>query len=142
MASILKKEYLIDTNILVYALDKNSPFFSKAAAILDDCLKGKIDGVVAHQNLTELVAILASVYQIPLSSSLKDAADFGANLKVIYPRSTTFLTFTRLLGSKRKADIFDYYLAATMIDSGVGKVLTRNVKDFKNIKGIKAINPF
>lgn len=143
MAPTSRKEYLIDTNILVYSLDKTSPFFDKAAEVLSDCFRGEVKGVVAHQNLIELVAILVGVYKIPLLSALKDAAGFGsqANLKVIYPRSTTFLTFTRLLTKKRRVDIFDSYLAATMFDNGIKKILTRNVKDFKKIGSIQATNP-
>jgi len=33
-------------------------------------------------------------------------------------------------------------LAATMLEEGIGTLLTENVKDFEKIEGLRAINPF
>jgi len=44
--------------------------------------------------------------------------------------------------SIRRQQYFDMQLVGTMIEGGIGILLTENVKDFKPIEGIRAINPF
>jgi predicted nucleic acid-binding protein len=44
--------------------------------------------------------------------------------------------------SIRRQQYFDMQLVGTMIEGGIGILLTENVEDFKPIEGIRAINPF
>ena len=65
-------------------------------------------------------------------------------LKLILPKETTVTRMLHLLGAKsvRRGGIFDVFLAATMLDNGVRRIYTENVKDFNGVSGIDAINPF
>ena len=42
----------------------------------------------------------------------------------------------------RRQQYFDMQLAGTMLEEGIATVLTENVKDFKSMKGFRAIDPF
>jgi len=145
MPIILKKSYLLDTNILIYSLDKKSFYFKKSSEILRLCFNKQITGLIAQQNLLELANILINTYKISRTEVIKDINLFvlELNLKVIFPGSKTITTFLKLLKkSKKEKEVFDLYLAATMIDNQVENILTRNIKDFAGIEEIQAINPF
>jgi hypothetical protein len=49
-----------------------------------------------------------------------------------------------LLGAKsvRRGGIFDVFLAATMLDNGVRRIYTENVKDFNGVSGTPRSIPF
>lgn len=71
-------------------------------------------------------------------------AYLSSRLKLILPKDTTVARMSDLLGSQaiKGGKIFDFFLAATMLDNGVGTIYTENVRDFAGIAGIEAINPW
>lgn len=141
-----KEAYLLDTNVIIYALDGTSPFFPKAKAVLTRCFSGEIEGFVAQQNLLEATNVLVSVYKLPKKEVIKELHRLGKEFRLttIFPLHSTIFTFWKLLAENKKtrADIFDFYLAATMVDNGLNQILTRNAKDFAGITTIKTLNPF
>lgn len=64
--------------------------------------------------------------------------------KIIRPLPQTFGVFLKLISGKnvKKGKIFDFYLAAAALSNNIKTVCTENEKDFKNIEGLKIINPF
>ena len=65
------------------------------------------------------------------------------NIEVITPLPQTYERYHDLiLNSRNSSDLFDYFLAATMLDNDIGRILTANTKDFSRIPGIEAVNPF
>ncbi len=66
-------------------------------------------------------------------------------LAIIRPTSETWSILVAVL-SKAPAmvgkDIFDRYLAATVLSHGIDTILTDNTKDFADIPGLTATNPF
>src|SRR3989338_1161472 len=65
------------------------------------------------------------------------------DIYIITPINKTHSIFFEILSnSSDPSDIFDYYLAATMLDNGINRILTINTKDFSKIPGIEAVNPF
>ena len=131
--------YLIDTNILVYSVNQQSPHYSKARKLLEDGLKQGVSFVVAHQNLIEFVAVLTRGYSVKLKDALLDAESFAARFEVIAPLPATFARYARL-AQKAKQTLypFDLYLAATMLDNDVERIITANSKDFQGI-GLKEV---
>jgi len=122
-------KYLVDTNILLYTLDKKSPFHKESVKIMNN--KRRAELVVAQQNLLELVAVLRRGFKVPLKQAIADAQIFANNLKLIFPRPQTWLTFTGLAEKVRPTIYpFDIFLAATMLDNGIDKIITANKKDF------------
>lgn len=126
MKTTLKGKYLLDTNILVYAYNKASPFHKKAKEITLDAALGKFEAVVAQQNLIEFCNVLCDRFHISPSSVKKDLLDITSDFSVINPLPQTILIFMDLLNGSKKGQIFDLYLAATMLDNDIHNIITLN----------------
>lgn len=145
MMTTFEGKWVFDSQLLIYSLDKKSPFYQRTQKIFDQIPFGKIQPLVAQQNILETERVfllaykLAPKYVVKLVKPIID--DFG--FQVISPLPTTYLRCYELLEkSTGRLDLFDYYLAATMLDNGISQILTANAKDFSKIPGIKAVNPF
>lgn len=143
MRIILKGRILLDTNILIYAYDRSSPYHTKAAEIIKLALAGEFEAVVAQQNLIEFANVLTSNYKIPASSVSRDIEDILKDFQLITPLPKTIHLFLRLIQDLNvKTYLFDIYLVATMISNDIESLITLNDKDFAEIKGLTVINPY
>lgn len=134
MKLIPNESYLLDTNVLVYSVDRESPFYGAARSIIEDGIQQGVELVVAHQNLLEFVAVLTRGHGISVRQVLKDAESFSAQLRVIAPLPTSLATYVELARvAKKHLYSFDIYLAATMRDNGVERIVTGNPKDFQGL---------
>lgn len=141
---------LIDTNILVYAHNQDSPHNEKANQLLKDALELKFEACIAHQNLLEFFSVITNPKRIEKPLTIETALSWiklyldSANIVKVFPSQNT-LESTLALTKHHKlseADIFDCYLAATMQENNVFQIYTDNTSDFKRFHKIKAISPF
>ena len=134
---------LIDTNLLVYAINADSPK-NKLAQIF---LQKYIDAlVVAHQNIFEALRVLTHPkFSHPMRTTDAQDALFVIvdSCRIIYPNNTTHYVALELIKKNNLYGnhIFDAYLAATALTNNVTSIATDNEKDFKTF-GINMINPF
>ncbi|MBI4359762.1 MAG: type II toxin-antitoxin system VapC family toxin [Candidatus Jacksonbacteria bacterium] len=132
------EKYLVDTNVLIYALNKSSLFHAGSREILETQNKGAYF-VVAQQNLVELTAVLTKQFKVPLKEATDTAHIISQNFEIITSVHDTWETFTRLVEKQNKRVApFDLFLAATMLGNGVERIITANGADFKNI-GLREI---
>ena len=125
---------LIDTNILVYANNADSPLHEKAKAIVHMAVKGEMLAAVSVQNLIELYAVITDKRRVehPLSPvRAKDLVKFyqtHENIQVISPSPRTLEILIGLIEKHepKAQSIFDFWLAATMIDNAIHEVYTSN----------------
>lgn len=135
---------LIDTNILIYAINADSSKHKIAKNFLEEY---KTDLEVAHQNILEALRVLtySKFFKI---MSVKEAMDAILSItsvcKLINPTFQTIYIALELIEKYhiQSDQVFDAYLAATALSNGVRVIATDNVKDFKKFKEIKVINPF
>lgn len=127
------EKYLVDTNVLVYSVDQSSSFYKKAREILERGLRGEFTLVIAHQNLIEFVAVLTRGYGVKIKNALDDAAAFVSHFEVIFPLPTTIDVFFQLARVHKRIYAFDLYLAATMLDNKIMRIITGNAKDFAGL---------
>lgn len=141
---------LIDTNIIVFAHNADSPHQQKANQLIEDVLNLKFEACISHQNLLEFFSIVTNSRRVekPLSSQeaffLIETYLSSSRIIKIYPSIKTF-SHTISLSQKlslAKAEIFDCYLVATMLENNVFTIYTENTAHFKCYKNIKVINPF
>jgi len=125
--------YLVDTNILLYSVDRKSPFHDWSKEILEAGLQHSSSLVVAHQNLIEFVAVLTRGYGVERKRALGDAQVFASRFDVIFPLPTTLETFFQLADKEKTTYPFDLYLAATMLDNQITRIITGNGKDFRGV---------
>lgn len=141
MTDISKKSFLVDTNILVYALDKDSPFYPSAFKLLDWAEGKRITICVTHQNILELANVLVTNYKLKRSIALKTAKSLVVKepFKTISPQPSTLEVFYEIAEGKETKH-FDLYLAATAIDNGVDIIITNDPKGFKGIKNLEVFS--
>jgi predicted nucleic acid-binding protein len=133
-----KEKYLIDTNILLYALDRKSPLHPKAKALLELGLHEGTRLVVAHQNILECIGVLTRGYKVPRGIALREVIAFTSAFEQIAPFPGTIDTFLSLMRRAKAVYVFDMYLAATMLDNNVERIITANTKDFQGT-GLKEV---
>lgn len=145
MKSILKGKWVIDSHLIVYILDRTSPFYSLSQELFYAMIKSQIQPFVSIQNILEAENTLLRKYKlspvivVEKIETMLATCDFA----IITPLVSTYLTFHDLIKNVIKEfDTYDYYLAATMLDNGLNRILTVNTKDFSQIKEIEAVNPF
>jgi len=143
--------FAIDTNILVYAHNKDSEFNEKASAFLEDKMnkrdsEGKLDVCIPSQVLMEFINVITrQTLKSPLSLSeaLQIVQDYlDTNVQIVNQQETQIQTFLELLSTvTTRKKIFDVVLAATLKDNGISGLYTLNVTDFQEFNFLNIINP-
>lgn len=141
---------LLDTNILVYANNEDSPFHSKCKTVVEKAVNGEFRAAVAIQNLVELYTVITDKRRVECPLSTVKATELinfykaQRNIQIIAPTVQTLGTLTLLIeGHKPKAQsIFDLFRVASMMDNNIHEIYTANSDHFKPFAPIiKPINP-
>jgi predicted nucleic acid-binding protein len=137
---------LLDTNVLIYAAYRDSPFYEPAAALVERGLNERGLYCIAPQNLVEFAAVVTRQRRgdQPLPSDevhrITDLLYRSRTLAKIYPRRGTVARAMRegtRLGISG-AVWYDLFLALTMRDAGVRVIISENVSDFEQFPFIVA----
>jgi predicted nucleic acid-binding protein len=139
---------LVDSNILVFSADPNSPFFSEATRATALLLGRGEELCVFPQNLIEFwVVATRPVASRGLGFSAAQAQGEIARIKsifrllpdspAVYSEWEKLVTQHAVLGK----NAHDARLAAAMQVSGVGTLLTADKDDFKRFQSITAMEP-
>jgi len=136
----------VDTNILIYVLDRESDFHQSALRVLISLSESKM-GVVCWQNLTEFYAIVTDKKRIktPLTPQIAtrelNTLLNKFSLEIIGPNSRTKELWFDLLKIKdiKGQIVHDIFLAATLLSNGVKTLVTENTGDFKGVEGLRAM---
>ncbi len=126
---------LLDTNVLIYALDETSAFHQKAAAILrneDEQL------FTTTKNLSEYFAICTKL-NIDPGQMFGFYGDLQENLTFLYPNQTSLQQFELLLKKYRPKGnrVFDVEIVSVMLANNIEKIATFNIDDFKSISEVE-----
>ena len=145
----LRGRILVDTNVLIYATLSGDSRHEPSREVLALRESPKIELCVSVQNLAEMYLNLTgpknSNPDTPELARRKIESITGLNGLQVLPLS---------LGISRRAlqlcerynivrqRYFDMQLVATMLEEGIGTILTENSKDFEEIEDITVVNPF
>jgi predicted nucleic acid-binding protein len=127
---------LIDTNILVYAIQEDAPQHEASRRLVEAAQAGNPLACVFPQNLIEFFAVITDPRRLENPATTAEALDlleqFGTMLPVLQPSSDAPSRLTSLARSLevRAQRIFDCYLVAQMEEVGVETICTYNTKDF------------
>ncbi|MDO8570872.1 MAG: PIN domain-containing protein [Candidatus Daviesbacteria bacterium] len=135
---------IIDSNILIYAINSDSPKNKKAQEFLRENLKNL---EVTHQNILETLRVLTHPKfskKMKSQDALESITGIIRVARIIQPRYETYYVFLELLKKHQFGGdkIFDIYLIATALSNNIETIATDNTKDFIKFKEIKTINPF
>ncbi len=141
----MKDEFLVDTNVLVYAFDESEPSKRKKAKIIvEGASKGELKAAVSGQVLGELFAALTKKIEMPIQALeaqiiVNGFIDSRHWRKLDYTAKTISRAMETSIADK--TPFWDSVIAETMLENKVYVIYTENTQDFKNAK-ISAVNPF
>lgn len=139
----------IDTNILIYACDKGSPFHEEAKALVRSMLNK--DGIaISDLSLLEFFSVVTDGIKVTNPLSVEEALKLIENIWsaeefCVCTGNTEVIKKTFRCAAKLnilRYGINDVYIAMSLAEKGFQSILTRNTKDFKKFNFIQAINPF
>lgn len=140
----LSQALLIDSNILIYAINADSPKNKLAQKFLRENLGNLF---VVHQNVLETIRVLTHQRfskPMKLNMALRAILPILKSCRIISPDQSTyhltlkFIEDYKLTGNR----IFDAYLAATAIANEINLIATDNALDFQKFSQLSVINPF
>ena len=137
----MNKRVLIDTNILIYAVDEDSIFHEKALKLL---FNTKFDLYTTSKNISEFLVVLTRTdsIKIDIIEVLKILNNLVSNFSILYPGENSSQKLQELLKKykPRGLKIHDFEIASIALVSGISQIATKNIDDFKKIKEISLIN--
>lgn len=118
---------LLDSNILIYAGKEQMP---------------ELEALVTSGDNSVASVVKIEVYGFPgLKTEEKAALDVIFNRLTVHPLDTAVIERAIGLRQERKMGLADAIISATALVHSLSLV-TRNVDDFKQVPGLKLINPF
>jgi len=140
---------LLDTNILIYALDPTSSFYPACDALLERTKTAGAGLCIAPQNLAEFYAIVTNARRVPTprtpTETLAVIEQFleRPGLELL-PVPTDIVA--RWIALARRCpvvggDLFDLQLIATMLGNGITRIYTLNRDDFVHFSELEVIVP-
>ena len=138
----------VDTNILVFATDTDSPFQSAAETELNEWRKHGTDLYISIQFLREYLAVASR--PAPAQTAPPDYAAILGNI-ASFRSAFHVLDDTRLVSEKlgelvqrfsvKGRQVHDANIAATMLTHGLQDLLTHNVVDFARFSPLVTVHP-
>ena len=138
---------LLDTNVLVYAIDGTAAIHAPCHSLVDRAMSGRLDAVIVPQVLMEFYAVVTSPRRVRSPLTPNDGAsqvdDWRRTIAVRYPTAGCLDAWMTLARQLRRVgqDVHDLFLIAQMQSHGIGDICTANVGDFAGVTGITAHRP-
>jgi len=145
----MSKSLLIDSNILIYALNKSSPYHKESKRIIDKTLDGKVKAYLTPQVLFELFAVITDSKKFPTPLSPSSAYSLiennylGEKFPLIHSKETTWEKTFDLAKQYQisSQDIFDVTLVATMIDNNILCIVSYDLTNFQKFPFLEVVHP-
>lgn len=144
---IENKEFpLIDSNILVYAFDRDDEGKNKIAeGLLEKVAINKLKIVLSTQNLSEFYLNTTKKIKKPILPNIAKAIITRvislSNVKILKIQESTILNAIDI-SIDYNLSYWDSLIAAVMQENSINTIITENEQDFKKIPWLEVINPF
>jgi uncharacterized protein len=138
---------IVDTNVLVYALDADAPQHQAARALLETARAASITLFTTSQILCEFYSVVTNSRRVSKPRSATDAltaiSGLLAFLHVLPVPAHTVDGWMDLLRRHPVigGDVFDLQIVATMQANGVQRVYTFNTSDFDAFTELSVVTP-
>ena len=140
--------YLLDSNVIVYAVNYDSPFHKECLSFVSRAMKGEINGFLCEKSIYEVYAILSDSRRVEKPLSTTQIIDVlnklvKSKLQVLYSNENTTEKALRLCKEYNinRQDVFDMVIASQALNNSVNYIVTYNKKDFLKIKDIEIVTP-
>ena len=140
---------LLDTNVLVYATNEDSPFHPQARQILDRALSGELEAAITLQILAEYYAVITDPRRVDHPLTPEEAREqiealLAGEIQLLPLQEGTSHRLVEL-GERyeiRAQEIYDAQVVATLLEGGIPLLWTANEQDFRRYQEIEVHNPF
>ena len=145
------KTFAIDTNLLVYAHNRDSPFHESAKTFIETVMNerdenGSLGVCIPAQVFIEFISVITSnKLKMPLSISqataiVQEYLDTG--ITILTQKDSYLDNAIELLkqATSRKR-VFDVAIVAILRDNQISGIYTVNVEDFEGFTFLEVINP-
>lgn len=138
---------LVDTNVLVYAVNLDAEQHAACRNLIDNVQAGRLHCILVPQVLLEFYGIVTDARRVARPLSPQAACEIVQTFQQVFTvRDVCQEALERLdetISEKKPlgGDIFDAWLVAQMRALGVDRVCTYNASDFVGYRGIRAVRP-
>ena len=138
----MSNSVLLDTNVLIYAIDADSKFHDQSQKLL---LNQSYEFVTTSKNISEFLVALtrAESLKISVDQALDILQDFTEDIPILYPNQKSSMLFYELLRKYNPSGlkIHDFEIAAIALAFNIKCIASFNESDFKHIKELTLILP-
>lgn len=126
---------LLDTNVLIYALDGSSSFYENARKLLEN---EDFSLYVATKNISEYFAVCSKL-DFAKENIWGFYNEVKENCQILIPTYESIKIFEQLLQKyePRGNRIYDVEIVSLMLDNNIKQVATANFSDFKHITEVE-----
>lgn len=140
-------KYLIDSDLWVYYFSPSASLHQQTKEFIENLDLESNSYYITTQVLMEIYAVLTSK-KLPephkptdVIKRLKELVKSPIKVLGLTVKSMLHLEKLLLEHQPKGQKAWDYQLVAVMLDNQIYNIYTNNVRDFENIKEIRAINP-
>jgi predicted nucleic acid-binding protein len=140
---------LLDTNVLIHALDPTSSFYPACDALLERTRTADAGLCIAPQNLAEFYAIVTNARRVSAPREPEEALTAieqfleRPGLELLPVPTDMVARWVKLVRLRPVVggDVFDLQLIATMLGNGVTRIYTFNSDDFAPFSELEVTVP-
>ena len=134
-------DVLLDTNILLYAIDEESKYFKSVQRLLST---DTINFFTTSKNISEFLSVITRIpnSSISVEKALFIINDFQNSFRILYPTEESNVIFIDLLKkyTPHGLKIHDYEIVSIALSNKIKSIATINKKDFERIEEIKLVS--
>jgi len=131
---------LLDTNLLIYAIDEDSKYYNSVRKLIDDESNNLF---TTSKNISEFLSVVTRypVKTISIKDALIVVEEFKSIFTILYPTEESNLIFMDLLKkySPHGLKIHDYEIVSVALSYNIKRIATVNQKDFSGISEIELV---
>lgn len=129
-----KTDIFLDTNVLLYALDKGSPYHTSASSLLKN---PNLNFFVTTKVISEYFAVCSKL-GVLLSDAFVLYRSVSQNAKILFPGNSSLAIFEQLLQKYQPKGnrVFDLEIVSVAVANQIPEIATVNLKDFSGITEI------
>jgi len=132
----------VDTNILIYAIDRDNPDKRRRAIKLLESLTPS-SAVMLWQVMQEFGGVASRLERQGRAARAgrEMHAELSAALPIVVPSTTVFQAAWKL-GDRYRLSYYDSLLLAACVEGGVNRFFTEDLQAGQTIEGVELVNPF
>lgn len=127
----MKINLLIDTNVLPYAMNKDSDNHNASVSVISNL---NYNLFLTSKNISEFFAVTSKL-KVPLEKSFNFYEDFKINSKFHFPGINSLRIFESLVQkyNPKGNQVYDIEIVSIMLANNISHIATFNTKDFIHI---------